>query len=507
MKRTTKNNAESMITQEAGQLDKMLNKNNGECRLKPTGGNSSNGSNGGYGERGRKKKHDDLKTQKSFFEEKERIYEQIYYDGKSKFLYYDTTTKDIGEVDNVGNIFPVELKHNEHNTVGLPETATNFYDQYDDEDTAEADLLIEVEKFIHRYVDIDSSFRTFAASYVLLSWLYDRFYSIPYLRFLGDFGTGKSRALDVIGGICYRPLYISGSTSAASIFRVIDRWGGTLILDEADFRYSDETAEIIKILNQGFERNRTVLRVNKNDFSLDHFQVFGPKIISSRKKFQDDALESRCLSTTTQQTNRNDIPYNLGNDFYAKQNELRKKLLMYRLKNWNTLNPEKIDINLRIEPRLKQITTPFFVLFEKNPVLLEEFKNFILDFQNELIQDRASTSTGQVVNMLFELFEDSGRKIEKVQSGTTEITVTSVTPGQIAGKLDMKSEIIGRILKGVGLKTRTSKSGGKTGRYVEYSKEHFETLQRRYIPLEDTKIVENEVEHSKDRKESQGGVV
>ena len=448
-------------------------------------GNDSNARNGEKPKRRKKKKPADNKTRLTFFEKDNSIFEQIHDGEKSLFIIYNTVTGDVTEAENAGDISPVELQQNELNTVGLPSNAINFYKRYPTENDAEADLLTEVETFIYKYVDLDNSFRTFAACYVLLSWLYDRFYSIPYLRLLGDFGTGKSRALDVIGGICYRPVNVSGATSAAGIFRVIDRWRGTLILDESDFRFSDETVDIIRILNQGFEKNRTVLRVNTNTMSLEHFQAFCPKIIASRKKFADEALESRCLSTITKQTSRNDVPFSLGKQFFAERDELRKKLLMYRLKNWSRIDPEIFNIDVKVEPRLKQITIPFFVLFANNRELLNEFRGFIESFQGELIEDRANTPTGSVVGTLFELFEKSGRRMVNVFSDTTVTNVTTVTPGEIAEKVDMKPRTVGTIIKGVGLRTRLAKIDGTARRYVEYSEERFRALRERYVPVED----------------------
>ena len=449
---------------------------------KPSNGN---GGSEGIGKRSRKKKPaDDGMIRRSFFENDNKIFEQIHDGEKSLFIYYDIVTGEVGEVPAAGKVLPVSLVENELNTVGLAQNVFNFYNRYNSENEAEADLLTEVEGFIYRYVDLDDSFRMFAACYVLLSWLYDKFYSIPYLRLQGDFGTGKSRALDVVGGICYRPVNVSGATSAAGIFRVIDRWRGTLILDESDFRFSDETVDIIRILNQGFEKNRTVLRVNTNTMNLEHFQAFSPKIIASRKKFADEALESRCLSTITKQTNRTDVPFSLGRQFFAERDQLRKKLLMYRLKNWSRIDPEIFNIDVKVEPRLKQITLPFFVLFAKNRELLGEFKKFIEGFQTELIEDRAGTPTGQVVGMLFELFSNSGHKLVEVLSETNVTNVTCVTPGQIAEKLDYKPRTVGTILKGVGLKTRVVKVEGHSRRCVEYSEERFNALRSRYIPAD-----------------------
>jgi hypothetical protein len=64
---------------------------------------------------------------------------------------------------------------------------------------SEATLLKEIQTYIHKYLDVSEAFEPIATYYVLFTWLYDRFNEVPYLRALGDFGSGKSRFKDVIG--------------------------------------------------------------------------------------------------------------------------------------------------------------------------------------------------------------------------------------------------------------------------------------------------------------------
>src|SRR5262249_59500096 len=82
-----------------------------------------------------------------------------------------------------------------------------------------------------------------------LTLLYDAFNELPYLRLQGDYGSGKTRALLAIGSLCYKPFFASGASTVSPIFHTLDAFRGTLIFDEADFRFSDEKAEIVKILN------------------------------------------------------------------------------------------------------------------------------------------------------------------------------------------------------------------------------------------------------------------
>ena len=172
-------------------------------------------------------------------------------------------------------------------------------------------LLAEIEEHIYRYLDVSDIYRKLAACYILLSWLYDRFNTLPYLRALGDTGCGKSRFLDVIGGLCYKAISASGCITPAPIYRMLRRWGGTLILDEADMKDSDEYNEVVTILNCGFERGRPVMRAVKDDpEDVRVLPVYGPKVFATRRRFQDAALEARCLTEIMVETTRTDIHFN-----------------------------------------------------------------------------------------------------------------------------------------------------------------------------------------------------
>ena len=87
-------------------------------------------------------------------------------------------------------------------------------------------------------------------------------YRIFVLR--GDYGSGKTRALLTIGSLCYKGFFASGASTVSPIFHTLDAFRGTLIFDEADFRFSDERAEIVKILNNGNVSGLPVLRTMMN---------------------------------------------------------------------------------------------------------------------------------------------------------------------------------------------------------------------------------------------------
>lgn len=348
-------------------------------------------------------------------------------------------------------------------------------------------LIAEIKEHIHSYVDVSERFEDFAAWYVLLTWVYDRFNTLPYLRVLGDTGCGKSRFLDVVGRLCYKATIVSGAVTPAPIYRMIRRWRGTIVLDEADFARSDEFSEVVKILNCGFERNRPVIRSQReNPDNLQVLPTFCPKVFATRRRFKDPALESRCLTEVMTETTRSDIPYLLPRRFYEEEAALRSKLLMFRFRCRARIDPEKaqiIDLG-EVEPRLKQATASFAALFANIPGALDEFRGFLQRYSQELVEERAQTYDGLIVNAIAAL--STHRNVTNVTDVTLVPVTTSITPTDIAEYirenhgLETNPRTVGRHLKSLGISVRVKKLDGRTRRCIVLD-DKIQVLLKRYI--------------------------
>ena len=235
---------------------------------------------------------------------------------------------------------------------------------------SQRDLVADVTSFIHRYVDVSEGFEQLTSFYVLFTWLYDDFNELPYLRVKGSYGTGKTRFLQTVGSICYRPIFANGASTVSPIFHMLDMFGGTLIVDEADFRYSDEKADMVKIFNNGNVQGMPVLRsqiTRDREFDPRVFQVFGPKIVATRGGYDDAALESRFITEQTGGRDlRVDIPISLPSEYEDEALALRNKLLMYRFQNWGRCQPNEQLIDRSFEPRLNQILAPLLSIVEND---------------------------------------------------------------------------------------------------------------------------------------------
>lgn len=303
-----------------------------------------------------------------------------------------------------GRLVPFSPRNNllAHDVVLLPSTSRT----YDSEEV----LLEEVRDFIHRYADVSSSFEEIAAHYVLFSWIYDVFRELPYLRVRGDFGSGKSRVLQTIGSICYKPIFSSGASTVSPLFRILDAFRGTLILDESDFRFSDERAEIVKILNNGNGTGFPVLRSEatpNKEYNPRAFHVFGPKIIASRGLFTDRALESRCITEEMgRQFPRADIPLNLPGSFADEAQELRNKLLMFRFLNRDKPHDLPVIRDARIEPRIAQIFSPLLATID-GTAARERMLALARHYSDVLAADRSMTIEAQLLEAIHSLWTSS----------------------------------------------------------------------------------------------------
>lgn len=273
------------------------------------------------------------------------------------------------------------------------------------------ELVQDIENYLAGYVTLSAAFKLIAPWYVLLSWVHDAFNELPYLRFRGEFGTGKTRALLTLGSICYKPFFASGASTSSPIFHTLNSFGGTLVLDEADFRSSDERSDIVKILNNGNVRGIPVLRtiVSKDrEFNPRAFRVFGPKIVAMRKDYDDRALESRFFTEETKHVPVGaDIPLNLPISQKEEALLLRNKLLAYRFANLARVCLRD-DADWPGDTRLRQTAMPLLSLVNKD-AQREALRNAIASSYSAPFPDTYAQVELDLLSILVACFEDTSQ--------------------------------------------------------------------------------------------------
>ncbi|HEY2091301.1 MAG TPA: hypothetical protein VGJ81_05400 [Thermoanaerobaculia bacterium] len=286
----------------------------------------------------------------------------------------------------------------------------------------EAALVSRIRDFVRRYVEVEEDFELITTYYILFTWVYDAFHEVPYVRVRGGYGSGKTRFLLTVGSLCRLPIFASAASTVSPIFRLLDAFRGTLILDEGDFRASDEKSEIIKVLNNGNAKGFPVLRTEvspKKEFDPRAYHVFGPKIVATRGFFQDRALESRCVTEDMRGGQlRSEIPLNLDERFHEEAREIRNQLLLYRLRTFKNARGETRAGARDLEPRLQQIFGPLVSVIS-DVSAREKVITLIGKYNEDLVDERSEAAEAQILQVIRDLVARPNSRLA-IQDITTE---------------------------------------------------------------------------------------
>jgi hypothetical protein len=418
----------------------------------------------------------------SFFKKDGMYVEEILMEDKTvAFAVYNPSTDDVKivkEYETKDYVFkPLEGQEVREGHIYLPSKT----EEYGTEEQLEEDI----KNFIKQWLDIPEDFLQYCVWEIKQSWVYDRLNTINYLRFLGDTGQGKTRALSVVGFLHYKPIKTSGASTVAPIFRIIHKWKGTLLVDEFDLKKSDETADFIKLINLGFEKNNPIMRCEQNNYeNVQFFDPYCPKVIATRKPFDDKATESRCFTQIMRGTSNKGIPSLLDNGFYRGAQILRNKLLLWRFRNYGKIKIENYrDIDLGdIEPRIKQTHLGLLPLFAKDNEKLEFFKDYLMKLQGRIVLDRQQSFEGKIVVALCKLLDLGFEDIAPVDIIEQGQFVNMRKPEE-----PMSPIAFSKYLKELGLNEREVRYVGKdnNGKQINkncivWTKEQLENLKRRY---------------------------
>lgn len=285
------------------------------------------------------------------------------------------------------------------------------------------ELILDVEDYINSYYLMDDPYLVrIIAYYVLLTWIYDAFEALPYLRAVGDYGSGKSELMKRVGYICYRLITASGANTSATFFRTKEMYRGTVFIDEADLHDGGDMAnDIVKFLNLGAMKGNVITRmVETVDYhgnkvlEPEPFDTFGPKLIAMREDFRDKAVGSRSLTISVvgksaEELLEKDVPIQIDDEFRERATVLRNKLLRWRLEHYVEnieLSNDLVDINL--SARLNQVTMAVKALAKiaDDQSLLEEITKFLRAYAKDEIRERSLTMQAYIVEAMWELWRD-----------------------------------------------------------------------------------------------------
>ena len=216
----------------------------------------------------------------------------------------------------------------------------------------------ELRDFIYELNDLpNDDLYDVVTAWILCTWCHEQWSIASYLKALGPKRSGKTRLLNTLYHLCYRAVK-SSSIRTSPLFRIVEKWRTTTILDETE-QYL-HNVEMQNILNSGYKRGDYAIRVlDPVNNELGFYDTFGFKALAGTEELRD-TLESRCIVLNMQ---RNIRPVKFRIDG-KKSMELRCKLLYLREHCLNDLNePNQVPKELEFsDGRFAELFTPLYTM-------------------------------------------------------------------------------------------------------------------------------------------------
>lgn len=145
-----------------------------------------------------------------------------------------------------------------------------------------AELIRDLESFFCRYVILPKLTVLPLALWTMMTYTFTSFDAVPYLVICSPTPRcGKTRLLECLELVVSKARRAS-NISEAALFRIIQKFSPTLLLDEAEtIDGKSERAEYLRqILNGGNRRGAFVTRCDKQSLNVEDFSVFCPKVLA-----------------------------------------------------------------------------------------------------------------------------------------------------------------------------------------------------------------------------------
>jgi hypothetical protein len=131
------------------------------------------------------------------------------------------------------------------------------------------------------------------AFWILHTWLVNEFYISPRLALTSPTkGCGKTTVLRLLNIVTRRPKR-TGSISPPALFRAVEMFQPTMLLDETE-KYVEHGSDLHALLNEGHCKGASIMRVLGDRLELREFGIYGAAAFARNGALPDD-LDQRSI--------------------------------------------------------------------------------------------------------------------------------------------------------------------------------------------------------------------
>jgi hypothetical protein len=345
-------------------------------------------------------------------------------------------------------------------------------------------LVRDLEACFVRYVVLPLKTTLPLALWTIATYLFESFDAFAYLAVSSPVPQcGKTRLLEILELVVSNPRRAS-NISEAALFRVIEKFKPTLMLDEAEtLKGKSERAEYLRqILNAGNRQGAVATRCVGQGASLDvkDFSVFCPKVVSGIGSFPP-TIADRAISIPMQRRKKSDSIERLSVRAIKPEGE-RHQCRASAFASQRRVEIEAAYENTALEflgDRDADSWAPLFaVLAVADPARVPELRGCAEYLTGAKAADAADESLSlRLLHDLRDVWPDSE---PYAFSEDLKGRLRAVEDGPWSeSEIDLTERKLARMLKGFKLHSATVRIGEKTRK--GYSREAFETASAPYL--------------------------
>src|SRR5262249_41950981 len=172
-----------------------------------------------------------------------------------------------------------------------------------DEPVDAAKLFADMEARILHHVAMPKHLAYVVALWIGQSWIHEHATYSPILFVTSaERDSGKSTLMGIIGFMVRRSL-LSVGISAAALYRSIEKWHPSFVIDEADDAFVDNP-DLRQVINRGRTGGEGVVKCDPDTNEPRKFSTFCPKANASKGKKAPDTILSRAIFITQKRRTR-----------------------------------------------------------------------------------------------------------------------------------------------------------------------------------------------------------
>ena len=355
------------------------------------------------------------------------------------------------------------------------------------------ELLDELRAIFKKYLVLPDNAENTLALWVLFTYSFEAFEHSPRLLIHSpEKRCGKTTLLMLLDFICCKSLRVS-SLTASAMFRTIEAYAPTLLIDEAD-AFLKEKEELRGIINEGHIKGGGVIRNVEvgRSHSVRFFNVFCPCAIAGIGKLAD-TIADRSIIITMRRKFAGEMVERLRGDKGSLFNELKQKCSRFADDNFLKLQEADPIISNKINDRSADNWRPLLAIAELASKDWLELATVEMNTTDSIgYADDDSSIKTLLLSDIKDIFKDYPLSFISSQELCLKLADICESPwNEWRFNQPITPQQLSMILKDFGIKSHQKRMNDKNLKC--YHKEHFKDAFSRYLikpstPLQHSKI-------------------